>query len=330
VKISFAWASFEPFQYIPPVKSTLILVSLILWSLALSAQEITALEDSLIALHSKVLGSRSEPERFLANERFLEILDQALALDRKMKYPFDSLRTVSHLMPDDKSFRIFNWFVRHQNGEYTYYGVIQRYSEKSGRYESHWLTDMSDKISRPEDAALDADHWYGAVYYDIIQKGKGDHAYYTLLGWDGNDPVMKRRVVEVLTFRQNGSPVFGYPLFRNYQRKARRMIFEHSARSSMTLRYDNQGYILKERNPKTRKLKAKEVLEDMIVFDRLVPLEPLLEGQREFYVPESNVFDALVWRNGRWELLKDIDARNPPPNRRKEEPSIPVRGLTPR
>lgn len=317
-------------MYLPLMKPICFLSFIFLWPFLVSAQEISTLEDSLISLHTQVLGSRTEPERFLANERFIEVLDQALALDRKMKYPFDSLKTVSILMPDDRSFRIFSWYVRLQSGEYTYYGLIQRYSEKSGRFESFWLTDLSEKIPRPEEAVLDAEHWYGALYYDIIQKGRDQSAYYTLLGWDGNSPVMKRRIVEVLTFRQNGSPVFGYPIFRNFNRKARRMIFEHSARAGMTLRYETQGYILKERNPRTRRVKTKEVLEEMIVFDRLIPLETLLQGQHEFYVPESNVFDALVWRNGRWELIKDIDARNPPPSSQKEAPKSPQQGLFPR
>ncbi len=291
------------------------------------AQDLPQLEDSLVALHARVLGASTEPERLQANEAFSDLLDQALALDRKLRYPFDSLKTVSILLPENRSFRLLSWYVRHQNGEYTYYGVIQSWNERSGRHEAFWLNDQSPTISRPEETQLDAEHWYGALYYDLIEQGKGDRKYYTLLGWDGNSPQMKRRLIEILTFRQNGAPVFGYPLFRNYNRKARRMIFEHSARSTMTLRYDYQGFKEKERNPKTRKVKVKEVQEDMIVFDRLVPLEPLLEGQHAFYVPESNVYDALVWRNGHWELLRDIDARNPAPSGRKSPPRPVQQGL---
>jgi hypothetical protein len=36
----------------------------------------------------------------------------------------------------------------------------------------------------------------------------------------------------------------------------------------------------------------------------------MLEGQYQFYGPDGS-FDALVMRKGRWEVVEDIDARNP-------------------
>ena len=49
----------------------------------------------------------------------------------------------------------------------------------------------------------------------------------------------------------------------------------------------------------------------MIVFDRLTPMDPKLEGQYEFYVPETNIFDGFVFYNGKWVFIKEVDARNP-------------------
>ncbi len=37
----------------------------------------------------------------------------------------------------------------------------------------------------------------------------------------------------------------------------------------------------------------------MIVFDYLVPLNPLLEGNKAFYVPEGT-YDGFVWKRGKW------------------------------
>ena len=295
----------------------------------LCAQDLPELEQSMISAHRLVLSSPSEPERFAANEQFIHLLDEALAQDTRMRYGFDSLRTVSILSSDDGKFRVFSWYVQYQSGEYTYFGLIQSWNERSKRFESHWLTDRSPQILQPEEALLDADNWYGALYYDIVETGKSDRKYYTLLGWDGNDQVMRRKIIEVLTFRQSGSPVFGYNLFRNYNRKARRIIFEYSARSGMTLRYDRQAYHVKERNKRTRKTRLKEVQDDMIVFDRLVPLQPSLTGNREFYVPESNVFDALIWTGGHWDIVRDVDARNTDPEKPRQEPRTPADGLYP-
>lgn len=65
----------------------------------------------------------------------------------------------------------------------------------------------------------------------------------------------------------------------------------------------------------------------MIVFDRLSPIDTRtskyaanLDGQYQFYVPESNVFDGFIFENGKWYFVKDIDARNPKPKNKKKIP----------
>ena len=49
----------------------------------------------------------------------------------------------------------------------------------------------------------------------------------------------------------------------------------------------------------------------MIVFDRVSPLTPGLEGQYQFYVPETDTYDAFVFEKGVWQFYGDVDARNP-------------------
>ena len=49
----------------------------------------------------------------------------------------------------------------------------------------------------------------------------------------------------------------------------------------------------------------------MIVFDRLETLRPGLGLLPQFLVPTGNIIDAYLFKNGRWNLIKDIDARNP-------------------
>lgn len=64
----------------------------------------------------------------------------------------------------------------------------------------------------------------------------------------------------------------------------------------------------KKKNP-YRMAKKKE---EMIIFDRLVPMDTILEGQYQFYVPEGNIVDALRFSGGKWRYTDDIDARNRP------------------
>ena len=81
----------------------------------------------------------------------------------------------------------------------------------------------------------------------------------------------------------------------------------------MTLKHEPQQYQVKKRLKKPEKGKRfimENVKSEMILFDRLVPLNTSLEGQKQFYVPETNVFDAFIFEKGKWLFIEDIDARN--------------------
>jgi hypothetical protein len=294
----------------------------------LSGQSLEALEAELRTLHRKVMEAPTQAERFEANEILMGKLNEALRLDPAIKYPFDSLKTLSLLMPPDKQFRIFSWYVPHQDGTFTYFGVIQRWDARHKKSEAFWLEDQSSEISNAEEALLLPENWYGALYYDIIPIKSRGRTYYTLLGWDGNMPQVNRKIIEVLHFRAGNAPVFGHYLFRGIQGKKRRILFEYSGRASMTLRYDIQTFRKKERK-RNRKISEKEIRRPMIVFDRLIPMNPSLEGNPAFMVPEVHIQDALVEENGRWQLVRDIDARNQAGDKKAPQPSPPQQGLFP-
>jgi len=76
----------------------------------------------------------------------------------------------------------------------------------------------------------------------------------------------------------------------------------------MSLKYEKQFL-----NTKKRRKRKK----DMIVFDRISPLNPNLKGQYQFYMPETNIFDGFVFTKGKWQYVKDVDARNPADNNKK-------------
>jgi hypothetical protein len=80
----------------------------------------------------------------------------------------------------------------------------------------------------------------------------------------------------------------------------------------MSLKYDKQNM----QNNKKKKM--------MIVFDRLAPLDPNLEGQYQFYYPETNIFDAFIFRSGKWEYIKDIDARNPKESKEEKKHRLEI------
>lgn len=287
----------------------------------------TEFEDTLKKLGPIILNGKDDFVRYEANEKFLMLFEEALTIDDSFDYPFDSLITISRLVSPDKKFKIFSWNLPLADGTYEHFGIIQSYNSRKKQYDIYLLQDKSDEIITLEYQVLNENNWYGAHYYKLIYIKSRSKQYYTLLGWDGNDNLSTKKVIEILSFRSTGKPVFGAYIFRNYKKRTKRIIFEYSSRAAMTLTYSTQHYDVvtvkrKKRGPRKnnkwkkqkaeeKKINRKKIKAKMIIFDRLVPLDLSLEGQYQFYVPVTHIYDALIFQKGKWVFIKDIDARNP-------------------
>lgn len=302
--------------------ASLVLMLFTLLSAPLFAQNTAfrTAEDSLKMYIRTVHQGSNDQEKYEANEKFIKIMAGCLADERSFKYPFDSLKHVARLTAPDGAFRIINWNLPLENGTHEYFGFIQVKAGDGLEYRVYQLNDHSDEIEAPEMMLLTHDRWFGALYYKIIPHQVKDKQYYTLLGWDGNDPLSKKKLIEVLSFKASGKPQFGAAVFRKYKDKDKnvRVIFEYSARAAMTLRWEEQYLrtVYQSKDRKSRKVKVKA--EPMIVFDNLVPLDTRLSpnnadlvGQYQFYVPETNVMNAFILKEGRWYFVRDVDARAP-------------------
>lgn len=271
-------------------------------------------EDSLKILGQIMKTGANDRIKFEASARFADLLEDALSIKNSFNYPFDSVNTIARLISPDKRFRIFNWVIAKENGSFDYNCFLQSFNDKKNKYELFKLNDKSSDIIIPENQTLDPENWYGALYYKIIPVKNEDITYYTLLGWNGNNGISFKKMIDVLTFRSGNRPFFGAAIFRKGKEKPKRIIFEYSAKAIMTLKYENQQYQIKKRLKKPQKGKRFEVENiktEMILFDRLVPLNQSLENQKQFYVPETNIFDAFIFDKGKWNFIEDIDARNP-------------------
>jgi hypothetical protein len=111
-----------------------------------------------------------------------------------------------------------------------------------------------------------------------------------LLGWDGNNDLTRKKVIDVLRFGSSGKPAFGANIFKFDKKKRKRIFFEYSAKTNMTLTYNEKH--------------------DMIVFDHLSPSESSYKGLYQYYGPDFS-YDAMYFDKGKWQLVKDVDVRNP-------------------
>jgi hypothetical protein len=269
----------------------------------------SASEDTLRKIGPFILNGVNDSVRYAACRKFMGCLQEALGEAGSFSYPFDSLVTIARLTSPDHRFRIFNWNVPGDNGTYDYFAIIQINNKSGKNYRLISLKDRSDEIISPETAINDAGNWYGALYYKIILHKFRHKCYYTLLGWDGNNRNTRKKIIDILTFDKEGSPVFGAPVFKTGQKDNNmRIIFEYKAGATMSLKYERQAY---ERGHLTGKSSSKrKIISLMIVFDHLIPLDESLKGQYKFYVPSGDVFDAFVFKKGYWIFVPDVDARN--------------------
>lgn len=251
-------------------------------------------EDSLISLLERTRAQKNEHDKLMANKVFKEKLKYILTRNSKSyNYPFATLsKQMSTLKSPDGVFRLFNWNIElNKFGEHKYYCVVMKYDKKKDDY---YIIDCKDKSKfarTPEYTQFTEKKWYGALYYKIIPVQKGSKTIYTLLGWDGNDISSNKKLIETMKFSGNSKLKFGDPLFKFDDKKIkRRIIFQYKQDTYMSVKH--------------QKIKK----EEHIIFDHLSPTSPELEGIKDWYVTDLS-FDAFVWRKGKWNYIKDIDAR---------------------
>ena len=145
-----------------------------------------AYEDSLMRIAPTILLGANDNERQAANEKFLELWEPILDEAKSMKYPFDSLSTVSILTSKDNKVRFINWVIPQDNGTYRYQAIVQYYNYQN-KYNVAYLEAIEEELREPEKMKLQNNQWIGALYYQLETIKRGKRKYYILLGWDGND-----------------------------------------------------------------------------------------------------------------------------------------------
>ncbi len=179
---------------------------------------------------------------------------------------------------------------------------MQHVNKKKNRIDTWMFVDESALMPNPEKLSLYHNHWYGALYYQIVEVKDGGKKYYTLIGWDGNNYLSQKKVIDILYFSGSGKPKFGKKLFKidKEHRKDKRIIFEYNSQIVMSVQYDKQY--------------------KKIIIDHLRPEPKSMKGQYEFYVTDGS-YDAFEFAMGKWQLIEEFDALNAKP----EEERIPVK-----
>lgn len=241
-------------------------------------------ERELAHLLERLRSAKDDAEKSKANTEFKKILEETIRLDGAFDYPFTQLKTMGSIKSPDNAFRLFNWNVERDDFTQVYYCYILSYDDRKKTYNVIELKDNSFMLPQKPAEMLDADNWYGALYYKIIPMKKGSKTLYTVLGWDGNNSVSTMKVIDVFNF--TGSTVrLGSPVFKMPKETLKRVFFEFAKKTTMYLSYEEQY--------------------DRIIFDHLAPESPALTGLYSMYVPDLS-HDAFLFDGGKWFLVEDV------------------------
>tara|TARA_B110000902_G_scaffold163164_1_gene186664 strand:+ start:501 stop:1385 length:885 start_codon:yes stop_codon:yes gene_type:complete len=277
------------------MKKTILINILAFFCISCSAQKgnnslFAEYEDTLKVMAHRIMNAETEAEKRTANTAFITNLTEVLQYEKSFKFPFDSLPTIARISSPDNTFRIFNWLLKKDNGNYEYFGIVHYHNKKRKRYEVIPLVDNSANIRNAEQEDLDAENWYGGLCYQIAYIKKAGRKYYTLLSWDGNDGYSTKKIIDVMYFSGKNKIKFGLPIFKqNKKESQKRVILEYDSKTSISVKYHSK--------------------EEKIVFNHLVPPNKDLEGLEEYYIPEGT-FNAYQYKRGKWWLQQDVDIRN--------------------
>jgi hypothetical protein len=238
-------------------------------------------EYQLEGLSYNILNAKDKVERITSCYYYIQTLKKALSIPNSFDYDFNSIQTVSAIRSEDERFRIFTWNLLLDSGKYMYFGAIQM--NNSDSLELYGLYDSSEYNRDIIYGQFDNRHWMGALIYQMHHYTHKRKDYYITFGWDGQDAKTTRKIIDVLWFDEEGKPNFGEEIFDFDGDLQSRIIFDFNDRAAMTMRYDKN--------------------EQAILFANLVPINPMMVGIYENYVPDGT-YDFLKLEKGIWRRYK--------------------------
>jgi hypothetical protein len=261
--------------------------------------------DSLARLMLAAAAEENTETKRKLGADFAALFEKTLKQPHSFEHDFDGIPHIGTLASPDGKLKIYTWRIPGRDGRSEYHGIIQRrrQTENDSVFDVFVLKDCKAEANAPETKTFEFPDWFGCIYYDMAEKHDRNQTIYTLIGFDFNDGISYKKYIDVLTFDQQGSPMFGLPLFIDSREGAKkRVIFEYTSQSVMLVRY-------------VREL-------DKLVFNYLYPIVPEKAGDASYYVPDVT-YDGYEYKFGKWlkvknvpMIKKDEDFPKPvPPNR---------------
>lgn len=239
-------------------------------------------------LFGRLVNNNDDTTRLRINDSIRIIVDSYVRSDSIFNHNFTSLRYLGQITSPDSLLKIVTWnlVLINSPGKYFCYFIKRGEPGKSNRVYS-LTTDYRGGLIMTDTTYTISD-WYGALYYDLKPYIIAGKRCWVLLGIDFSDPVISRKIIDVLSFASDDSILFGKKWFESGDQLRYRQVFEYASNGMMTLRFTS---------------------DKSIVFDHLVPIFQSQKTDRQLYGSDFS-FDAYNFENGIWRFSLNVDARN--------------------
>lgn len=266
-----------------------ILILMMLSVHAMNGQSVSASASvELEKLFGRLIRNSNDSVRIRVNDSIRFIIESYVESDSIFNHRFSNLRYLGQITSPDSVIKIVTWNLVLINKPGRYYSyIIKKQTNGNRNLVYRMKTDFKTDHIRT-DTTYSSESWYGALYYDIRPHTLNDTISWVLLGIDYSNPMITRKIIDILNFTPDDKIQFGMKLFTSPDIIKHREVFEYSSTATMSLRFANDG---------------------SIVFNHLVPFSPEQTDDRKYYAPH-NSNDAYIPADGLWKFKLNIDARN--------------------
>lgn len=234
-----------------------------------------------------IIDTRNNEERIQLNDSIIKIIDKYVESERVLDHRFTDLRYLGQILSPDSRLKIITWNLNLTDGTNKYFCYLIRKAKKGKPNEIFKLTAVNMDEPPSINTTYSEENWYGALYYAVQPFRYKRETCYVLLGLDYTNLLVSTKIIDVLTFTEDGGIIFGKDCFIREGEKRFRELLKYSSDGVAILRFNNRK---------------------SIIFDHLVPVSQVRRNSPEYYVPEFS-FDAYVLKKGMWRFKENFEPK---------------------
>ncbi len=244
-------------------------------------------EEILNELIYDILDTKDNEERIRLNDSIISIIDNYVKSEEVLNHKFKDLQYMGQILSPDSKLKIITWNLILTDGSNKYFCYLIRKGKRRNPNQVFKLTGVSMDAPPEIDTTYSAANWYGALYYAVKPFRHKRKTYYVLLGLDYTNLLTSTKMIDILTFTEDGGIIFGKDCFVRDGEKRYRELLTYSADGVVTLRFNRRK---------------------SIIFDHLVSVSQFRQDSPEYYVPEFS-FDGYFLKKGLWIFKENIEPK---------------------